>query len=235
MVVFDWYATLAAPSPTDFWERVPELIVEAGGDVDPASVEEWNTGHPLEHLEISSSEAVYRAFQRQRFEALVSECDVPDAAARRLVEDVEEQRYTRAFSTFEGIAEVLRDLRQRSYRIGICSNWDWDLDRHLRANGIDVLVDFVVCSAVVGYRKPHPAIFYRVLAGAGVPADQVLFVGDNWNDDIEGAARAGMQVMHVATGTSCADRDHGDVPCGVTLRDVVGRVDAMREAVGGPS
>lgn len=31
VVVFDWYNTLAAPNPNDFWTRLPELISEAGG------------------------------------------------------------------------------------------------------------------------------------------------------------------------------------------------------------
>ena len=53
----------------------------------------------------------------------------------------------------------LAGLRDQGLVVGLCSNWDWDLDRHLDHNGITGLLDFVVCSASAGYRKPHPAIF----------------------------------------------------------------------------
>jgi len=175
-------------------------------------------------VEHSSSELGYRAFQRQRFETLVRRCGVPEAARRELVELVERERDTRVFTVFDGAVDALARLRAHGLTIGICSNWDWDLERRLRFNEIDGLVDFVVCSAIVGYRKPHPAIFDRVVADAGVPADQILFVGDTWTDEIGCASDAGMDVMHVSTGVGCAGLDHGSVPCADSLGAVVDHV-----------
>lgn len=41
-VVFDWFATLAAPHADDLWERLPELIEQALGVPDAATLAEWH-------------------------------------------------------------------------------------------------------------------------------------------------------------------------------------------------
>jgi HAD superfamily hydrolase (TIGR01509 family) len=223
-VVFDWYATLAAPNPDDFWNGIPELIQGAGGVVDPAALHEWEVAHPLVHVEQSADEPTYRAWQRARLDELFARSGLVDPSRRELVDRIEEVRYARSFTVFPGVPELLAELRGRGLTTGICSNWDWDLDRHLAANGIDDLLDVVVCSAVVGHRKPHPTIFQLVLDGVACPAGEVVFVGDNWAADVEAATAAGMRAVHVSTGDGCADLDHGPVPC---LDDVTGVVDLL--------
>jgi putative hydrolase of the HAD superfamily len=99
--------------------------------------------------------------------------------------------------------------------VGVCSNWDWDwdLDRQLRHNSVSDLLDFVVCSAIHGHRKPHPAIFTSVIAQAGLPPAQIVFVGDNLSDDVAGAAKAGLRPVHLARQGACQPSDHDGVPC----------------------
>ncbi|MGI8792994.1 MAG: HAD family hydrolase [Acidimicrobiales bacterium] len=107
--------------------------------------------------------------------------------------------------------------------MGICSNWDWDLDRHLERTGIAEHVDFVVCSAIHGYRKPHPAIFDTVVARVEASPESILFVGDSWGDDIDGARAAGLRPVHIARQGSCPAIDvaHDDVPCVPDARAVL--------------
>jgi putative hydrolase of the HAD superfamily len=218
-VVFDWYATLAAPNPDDFWPQIPERITGAGGVVDPEALRAWGD-HPLLHREHSTDEPTYQRWERGRMDELFTRCGIGEPARSELIERIEEERYGRDFTVFDGVPEVLAELRERGLVVGLCSNWDWDLARHLRANRIDDRLDFVVCSAISGHRKPHPAIFDEVVRLAGVPADRIVFVGDNWSADVEGATAAGMRAVHVATGDPCADLDHGAVPCLADLRDV---------------
>jgi len=47
----------------------------------------------------------------------------------------------------------------------------------------------------VGLRKPHPAIFERVLDELGVAPEDALFVGDRLFEDIRGAAELGMTTV----------------------------------------
>jgi putative hydrolase of the HAD superfamily len=222
VVVFDWYNTLAAPHPDDFWTQLPDLIVGAGGVPDPAALREWAAEHPVEHREFSSSEAVYRAWQRERFERLLERSGVGTDARTRLAGEVEERRYTRLFDVFDDVVEAVVALRHTGRPVGLCSNWDWDLDRHLRHNRVDDLFDFVVCSAIHGHRKPHPAIFDTVTELAGVPAERIVFVGDDLHDDIQGATTAGLRAVHLDRDRSCGPRSHPrPVHCVTDLPSVV--------------
>src|SRR4029079_8700167 len=73
------------------------------------------------------------------------------------------------------------------------SNWDCSLPDWLRPAGILELVDGVVTSAEVGAAKPAPRGFQRALAVAGVEPGEALQVGDKIDNDIEGAAAAGVR------------------------------------------
>jgi HAD superfamily hydrolase (TIGR01549 family) len=220
VVVFDWYNTLAAPNPDDFWTRLPELISEAGGAPDEAAVVQWEAGHPLVHHEYSTSEDAYRGWQSRRLGQLLEACQVPEPNRSRLAGDIEHLRYQRLFSVFDDVTETLELLRNGGMRTGICSNWDWCLDRHLQHNEIDSLVDFVVCSAINGHRKPHPGIFQAVIASAGARPDEILFVGDSLVEDIGGAAVAGLLPIHLDRAGACDSKGHHGIPCLSDLRAV---------------
>ena len=43
--------------------------------------------------------------------------------------------------------------------------------------------------------KPEPGIFELAIEKAGVPPDQILYVGDNVTDDIESAKKIGIDAI----------------------------------------
>lgn len=212
-VVFDWYATLAAPNPDDFWNRLPELIVGAGGVPDSEVVATWMNQHPSDHREHSTSEATYRAWQRRRLDDMFVGCGIDEPARSGLLDEIDDLRYTRLFRVYPDVHDTIDQLKQRGMQVGICSNWDWSLGRQLAHNAIADPLDFVLCSARVGYRKPHPAIFELVLDHAGVSAADILFVGDSWREDIGGARQAGFVPLHIDRGADCPVPDHDGVAC----------------------
>jgi putative hydrolase of the HAD superfamily len=55
----------------------------------------------------------------------------------------------------------------------------------------------VVTSAEVGAAKPSPRVFERALAVAGVEPGEALYAGDRLDNDIEGAAAAGVRAVLV--------------------------------------
>jgi len=62
-------------------------------------------------------------------------------------------------------------------------------------------------SGLVGYEKPHPAIFEAALRGMDVAPEQSLYVGDMYSVDYLGATQAGMQA--ILFDVSGAYRDSG--------------------------
>jgi putative hydrolase of the HAD superfamily len=216
-IIFDWYGTLAAPNNDDFWTRMPQMIEAAGGHAPPIS--EWET-IPIEHESHSLSEDAYRAWEAGRLRTLFTRSGIPEPARSALVEEISGIRYGRLFNVFPDVPGVLTELRGRGLPLGVCSNWDWDLDRHLHHNKIHDCFDTIVCSASVGFRKPHPRIFATVIDRMGIQPEKMLFVGDSWSDDVEGAAAAGFQTAHIAR-SACTVAEHTKALCLEDLRGLL--------------
>jgi putative hydrolase of the HAD superfamily len=78
-----------------------------------------------------------------------------------------------------------------------------------------VLADFdllryfptIIESAVVGVRKPDPQIFRLGVEAMGIPAEQVLVVGDSYKKDIVPAETIGCQVAWLKGKGWTADED----------------------------
>ena len=96
---------------------------------------------------------------------------------------------------FEGVREVLDELKRRSIRMGIISNWDWTARDILTAAGLIDYFDPIVISAEVDCNKPDARIFELALEKAGIPAHQCLYIGDNYYDDALGSRKAGMEAL----------------------------------------
>lgn len=76
-------------------------------------------------------------------------------------------------------------------------------DRHGIPN-IGVFFDKVYLSHRVGLRKPDVGIFKRILDDTGFAASQTLFIDDSIQH-VEGARKAGIQVIHLEKGMTIED------------------------------
>jgi putative hydrolase of the HAD superfamily len=120
------------------------------------------------------------------------------------------------------VTEVLAALRQRGYRLGIVSNWSWNLHDRVREVGLQSWFEIVWASAYAGCNKPHPAIFRQVLEQMSVSAERALYVGDAYRYDVVGARNAGLDA-------ALLDRDgtSDDADCPV-IEDLRGVFDLLR-------
>jgi putative hydrolase of the HAD superfamily len=99
----------------------------------------------------------------------------------------------RTFRVFEEVPEVLAALAGRGVFIGVVSNWSENLPDLCKSLGIAEHLRFIITSAELRSEKPDRAIFERALFRAGVPAEETLHVGDNFDRDVCGALSAGMR------------------------------------------
>jgi putative hydrolase of the HAD superfamily len=157
---------------------------------------EWRTPLGVDHSAASTDAASYGelrvALHRRRFEAAGVERAAVEHIARRLAELESDPRH---FVLFDDTRPALAALRERGSRSFIVSNHIWELPAVASGLGLDGLVEEVLTSARVGYRKPHPAIYATALRAAGVAASEALFVGDSWSHDVEGPRAAGMEAL----------------------------------------
>jgi putative hydrolase of the HAD superfamily len=91
------------------------------------------------------------------------------------------------------VFDWIDQLRAAGLRTGILSNLPRPIGEKLRATpGFLEHFDHVTFSYELLSVKPEPAIYHDAVAGAGVSADQTLFLDDR-PENIEGARAVGMQ------------------------------------------
>ncbi len=99
----------------------------------------------------------------------------------------------------EGV--VLSHLRNCGYKLGIASNFD--------ARFYDVFLNMMpfftlppsfiyryrVISSEAGWRKPAPQFFRQISDTIGLPPEQILYIGDDKENDFDGALAVGMHAL----------------------------------------
>jgi len=208
-VVFDFYGTLAH-SP-DGGEALAIALAEHGYELPPDIGHRWwNDIDGIEHVEHSASRDAYNAWHDTRMRATLGECAVATEHMASVMARVDEVSATRAITAYDEVASVLDELRARGIRTAVCSNWNWDLHEALADAALEDRADMIISSAWVGCRKPHPRIYSHTLDALGAPANEVLFVGDTWNCDVEGPRAAGMQTLYLRRAGAPVDRTAPD-------------------------
>jgi putative hydrolase of the HAD superfamily len=131
-----------------------------------------------------------------------------------------------------GVRESLEALTRGGYRLAVISNWDGGLERVLDVVGLRQYFEFVMASATFGTRKPDPRIFHGALERLGLPASEVVYVGNNLAHDAQAARAVGIQAVLVPSfGQELrADADLEHILVLKTLHDLIGRIEAAWEA-----
>ena len=120
-----------------------------------------------------------------------------DSEIHQIAEDM--ARYTNA-KTLALLKEnklVLEHLKQKGYPMVLVSNFYGNINQVLKDAGIDGYFEDVIESAVVGVRKPNPAIFALGVCALDLPASQVLVVGDTYGKDIIPAHKLGCHTLWI--------------------------------------
>lgn len=125
----------------------------------------------------------------------------------------------RTYRVYPEVPEVLAGLAARGVFVGVVSNWSEHLPELCKGLGLAEHLRFVITSAELRSEKPDRAIFERAMFRSGVPAEETLHVGDNFERDVCGALSAGMRAAWMdRRGTAEASARDG-VP---VLRDLHG-------------
>jgi FMN phosphatase YigB (HAD superfamily) len=105
-------------------------------------------------------------------------------------------------SLFPGAIELLSGLRQRRLRTVIASNVQVrgarEYGRDFADLGVAHLVDAIVTSLEVGFRKPHPAFFEVAIQEARCEPGECVMIGNSEANDIEPAIALGIRTIRVA-------------------------------------
>jgi len=114
---------------------------------------------------------------------------------------IEGRVYTRWYKTFRkvrpypGAFQVLREFQNAGLKLAALS--DFPIRSRLDDLGLGGFWDCAFSSEETGYLKPHPRAFEVLSQKLGLPASDILYVGNSYRYDVLGALAAGMPSAHL--------------------------------------
>jgi HAD superfamily hydrolase (TIGR01549 family) len=140
--------------------------------------------------------------------AVLDELDLPlgAEAAACLADAYAGPRY--ASWLFPGTVDALRTLSEKGFRLGIIANTEWpgfSMDRAFAGVGLQPYLGTRVYSGDIGIEKPDPAIFHFAERLAGIEGKRILYVGNDIEADIKGAANVGWSTAFRRSGNSTTE------------------------------
>ncbi len=107
---------------------------------------------------------------------------------------------------FADVAPTINALEAAGVPVRIASNFD----QRLRAvvagfPELEGRVEPLVISSEVGFRKPHETFYLAACASLRLSPDQVLYVGDDPENDVRGPRRAGLWGLLLDRESRCPD------------------------------
>ena len=222
-IILDAVGTLIEPSPS-VAETYAAAAARQGIAVDVAEVKQRFRLH-FRNDEVDEQigpMATDERIERRRWRRIVANVlpDLPDLD-RGFDELWEHFANPAAWRCFPDVGPTLASFRDAGFPALVASNFDGRLRKV--AAGLPELAGFVetlMISSEVGVRKPHPAFYRAACHGLGLPPERVLCVGDDLENDVRGAERAGLRAILV-------DRD-GLQPVGLdAVSDLLGLAAAL--------
>lgn len=195
-IIFDYGGTI--DSHGDHWSEIMwDAYKDAGIDIDKTDFRNayvWAERHLAVTPLIKSDFTFYDTILTKIKLELSYLADNGILPVPATIEELSEQiaRYCddAARQSVDEAKSVLEKLYQR-YPMVLVSNFYGNVESVLEAYGIRRYFKTVIESAVVGVRKPDPAIFALGVKALGLEPDEVLVVGDSLKKDIYPARSLG--------------------------------------------
>lgn len=195
-VFFDAVGTVLHPTP-----GAPAVYAEAaagyGLTIDPATILA-RFREAFRREEVADERAGWETSEERevaRWRAIVRESlpGAPDECSELLYYHFARPE---AWCVPDEAVALFDHLTCRGLRLGLASNYDSRLDSVVAGRPeLGPLARLVVISSRVGYRKPGARFFERLTALVGCRPDEVLLVGDDYENDYLGATAAGMRAV----------------------------------------
>jgi len=115
--------------------------------------------------------------------------------------------------------DVLTQLKERGFELGIITNFDSRFFQVARELEIDQMFDSVTISSLAGAVKPAEKIFSHALDLHVIVPDEALHVGDHKIEDFEGAKQAGLHAVLIDRSETVVG-DHRTFPSLLPLLDL---------------
>jgi len=191
-VVFDYFGTLTRTIIAMTTDTERDALGAALG-VDPIAFEDqWRTSYAARSTGRTGDLA---ATLRAMAKAVGG--DPTDAGVAEAVR-LRRTAYLRAAQPRPDAVDILRSLKADGLRLAVVSDCSDELVDLWPRLSVSAYVDTPVFSAVVGRRKPDPAMYGEACTGLAVEPAECVYVGDGGSGELTGAQAFGMRPVLLA-------------------------------------
>ncbi len=185
--LFDRYATLKALSP-EFCQLFDDCLAP---DMDAEKVGE--------QLGDSDRKYIYYGWSKI-FEDLCNKGMFNPVPAYERYRDVMLTLFQRHAVPFPFTYSVLEEIRNRGLKLGLITNGKGYIQaRKLQLLKLSGAFDYALLCGEFGIQKPDRAPFDHMAEVLGIPAEKLLFVGDNPVCDVNASRKAGYTPVEILT------------------------------------
>ncbi|MCR9202904.1 MAG: HAD family hydrolase [Planctomycetaceae bacterium] len=210
-VVFDAVGTVIYPQPgvaTAYQAAIEKHFgVQIDGDAVSSAVRAALTSRSSAD-ELTTSELQEREFWSDLVRTLCPAGEAFDACFEELFAHFGDAANWRVF---DDTAATISGLQNLGLPVAVASNFDDRLNAVCDGLPEVACIDHRIVSSLVGYRKPAGEFFDAVAAVLNLPPEEILMVGDDPTNDVQGARAAGLQAVLI-------DRSRGESEPGVINR-----------------
>lgn len=180
---------------------VAAFVGNFGVDLTPELSKSWFEIEQSSYDRFLSGELNFQEQRRERirhFLHLIGQQNSVGDAALDEIFVVYLRSYENAWTAFSDAVPTLKYLRGCGMTIGVVTNGNHEQQAmKISRIGLEPLLDLFFSSEQMGHAKPEALAFILPCENLQLPPSQVLYVGDNYRVDIEGARSAGLQAIHL--------------------------------------
>ncbi|MDE6379913.1 MAG: YjjG family noncanonical pyrimidine nucleotidase [Muribaculaceae bacterium] len=194
--LFD-FTTASFISLCRLWDESPEI--RARFDTPDAFLDEYHIHNKRmwQLHECGQITADFLKGERFRLTVAPDRNDESTVKAMRLLNDRYLWLLGECDTPVEGAKDLLSHLSHK-HLIGVLTNGFTEAQyRKLHSTGLDRYIQRMVISDEIGIQKPDPRIFRYAEQETGATPDTTIMIGDNPDNDIQGALDAGWQAIYL--------------------------------------
>lgn len=205
--VFDFYGTLADIRTDEedprLWKKMSEIYGALGAGYGARELQRAFRRLEREEKERLGTEEAEPDLTKV-FALLYHEKNVPcDATQARMTAITFRALSRKLLRVYDGVEELLGELRSREKRVYLLSNAQKDFTRpEIGMLGLPRYFDGIVLSSEQGCKKPSPAFFRGLLEQYGLEPSESIMIGNDEAADIAGARSVGMDTLYIHTDIS---------------------------------